>query len=143
MVFNFLLLLKMFLNFFSQLGIIQYKNPFSGLVIFILVTEKSANYPLVWKYPSKNLITKVEEMECGSRLILPWVMNRYKILQSGYIDKVVNDWIHSTGKNEILKAISGVVLVSVFLDANRLRKKSILMDIISATNVYQPALYLQ
>ncbi|KAI3931082.1 hypothetical protein MKW92_011418 [Papaver armeniacum] len=91
-------------------------------------------YPLVWKYPSKNLITKVEEMECGgSRLILPGVMNRYKILQSGYIDKVVNDWIHSTGKNEILKAISGVVL----------EKNNILMDIISATNVYQPALYLQ
>ncbi|KAI3981376.1 hypothetical protein MKX01_001821 [Papaver californicum] len=112
------------------------------------VTEKSAGYPLVWKYPPKNLISKVEEMECGLRLILPGIMYRYRILQSGFIDKVGYDWIHSTGKNEILKAISGDVcaqmdeLVSVFLDANRLRR-SILMEIISATDVYQSALYLQ
>ncbi|KAI3986437.1 hypothetical protein MKX01_037719 [Papaver californicum] len=111
-------------------------------------TEKSAGYPLVWKYPSKNLISKIEELECGLRLILPGVMNRYRILQSGFIDKVGYDWIHSTGKNEILKAISGDVcvqmdeLVSVFLDANRLRR-SILMEIVSAMDVYQSALYLQ
>ncbi|KAI3853296.1 hypothetical protein MKW92_014529 [Papaver armeniacum] len=101
------------------------------------VTEKSADCPLVWKYPSKNLISKVEEMECGLRLILPGIMNRYRILQSGFIDK----------KNEILKAVSGDVLVqmdelvSVFLDSNRLR--SILTEIISDTYVYQSAFYLQ
>ncbi|MCL7037907.1 hypothetical protein MKW94_006501 [Papaver nudicaule] len=107
------------------------------------VTEKKSDYPLVWKYPSTNLMSKVEEMECSTRLILPGIMNRYRASKSGFIDKVGYDWIHhSSGKNEILKAVSGDVmaqmeeLVSVFfLDANRLRR-SILTEIISATDVY-------
>ncbi|KAI3921672.1 hypothetical protein MKW98_021834 [Papaver atlanticum] len=112
----------MFPYFFSQLGIIQYENPFllfgdfhpsifTNLLRSLLnndedeVTKKkkkSADYPLL------------EEMECGLRLILPGIMNRYKILKSGFIDKV--EWMIS---------------------------KCILMEIISATDVYQSALYLE
>ncbi|MCL7046143.1 hypothetical protein MKW94_017170 [Papaver nudicaule] len=126
-------------------------NIFTNLLRSLLNTDtddEEEDYPLVWKYPSTNLMSKVEEMECSTRLILPGIMNRYRASQSGFIEKVGYDWIHSSGKSEILKAVSGDVmaqmeeLVSVFLDANRLRR-SILTEIISATDVYQSALYLQ
>ncbi|OVA15152.1 Transcription factor TGA like domain [Macleaya cordata] len=110
--------------------------------------EKQSNFPLVWKYPSKNLMSKVEEIECGLRLMVPTLVKRYREAQSGFIDRVALDWIRCVGKPETLKAVGGDVLVqmeelmSVFVDANRLRR-SVLTDIISATDVHQAALYLE
>ncbi|MCL7046459.1 hypothetical protein MKW94_010071 [Papaver nudicaule] len=47
-----------------------------------VVTEKKSDYPLVWKYPSTNLMI-------------------------GY------DWIHSSGKSEILKCVSVDVMAQM------------------------------
>ncbi|MCL7028724.1 hypothetical protein MKW94_028496 [Papaver nudicaule] len=69
-----------------------------------------------WHNPSlqKPFLCKVEEMECSITLILPGIMNRYRASQSGFIDKVGYDWIHSSGKSEILKACkSGDVMAQM------------------------------
>nr|SMG03374.1 protein Inaperturate Pollen1 [Eschscholzia californica] len=110
--------------------------------------EKSSNFPLVWKYPSKNLMNKIEQIECGLRSMVPTLVTRYRKSHSKFLDKCGLNWINCESKQEILKTVEKDLmveieeLVGVFLDANRLRR-SVLTEIIGATDIYQAALYLE
>ncbi|KAL5728219.1 hypothetical protein ACHQM5_001331 [Ranunculus cassubicifolius] len=112
---------------------------------FIPQKKKKA---LAWTTPSTNLMNRMEQIECGLRLMVPTLVARARKAQSGFITRVAVDWVGCQGKEEASKVIGGAVvanmeeLTSVFLDANRLRR-NILTEIMGATDVYQAALYLQ
>ena len=104
---------------------------------------------MAWKNPSRNLTTRVDQIECGLRLMVPALVDRVRNAQAGLVERVAEDWVRYQGRKEaarpaIVEAVEAKMeeMVSVFLDANRLRR-SVLAEIISATSVYQGALFLE
>ncbi|XP_030524876.1 protein INAPERTURATE POLLEN1 [Rhodamnia argentea] len=103
-----------------------------------------------WKNPSKYTISRIEQIECGVRLMVPALWDRAKAEQARLADRVADQWTRASGeKTKDMTAVLGKAaaattqgLAGVFLDANRLRK-SVLADIMSATNVYQAGLFLE
>ncbi|KAF5188586.1 Inaperturate pollen1 [Thalictrum thalictroides] len=136
----FINLLKSFLN--QQDSEIIERNHEKGLKF------KSLKFPFAWNNPSTNLLSRIEQIECGLRLMVPTFVIRARKAQEEFIKRVGVNWVHCEGKEEASKVIGGAVvanmeeLVSVFLDANRLRR-SILTEIMGATDAYQAALYLE
>ncbi|KAF8379261.1 hypothetical protein HHK36_028694 [Tetracentron sinense] len=122
-------------------------NLFTNLLRSFL-DDDSNNGGLAWKNPSKPLLNRVEQIECGLRLMVPALVARSRAAQAGFIDRVAVDWVRCQGRKEATKDFCGAVmaqmeeLMIVFMDANRLRR-SILTEIMGATDVYQAALYLQ
>ncbi|KAF9616716.1 hypothetical protein IFM89_031992 [Coptis chinensis] len=110
--------------------------------------EKGLSFPLAWNRPSTNLVNRVEQIECGLRSMVPCFVDRARKAQCEFIKRGAVDWVRCKGKEEASKVIGGGVvanndeLVSVFLDANRLRR-NILIEIMGATDLYQAALYLE
>ncbi|KAL0727265.1 hypothetical protein Bca4012_023358 [Brassica carinata] len=118
------------------------------------------NQPLkiatAWKDPSDELVMRIDQIECTMRLMVPVLMDRLRKAQRGFASRVSENWISSyqVGKKRktAVTAASAAVedaakvemeeLVSIFVDANRLRK-SVIMDIVGATSEHQAALFLQ
>lgn len=84
---------------------------------------------VAWRSPSKALTTRVDEIECGLRLMVPALAARAR---------------HAQMKAAVEEALAAEMeeLVGVVVDANRLRK-SVLADILSVTSVYQAAMFLE
>ncbi|XP_061364654.1 protein INAPERTURATE POLLEN1 [Gastrolobium bilobum] len=104
---------------------------------------------MAWRHASEALTTRMDQIECGLRVIVPTLTDRMKHAEAAFIDRVVGDWFRCRDrKGESKVAVCADVkghmeeLVSVFLYANRLRR-SVLVDIISAATVYQAALFLE
>ncbi|KAA8522261.1 hypothetical protein F0562_012934 [Nyssa sinensis] len=104
---------------------------------------------MAWKSPSKTLTTQIEQIECGLRLMVPALAARARNAQAGFVDRVAVHWARCEGRKEGVKAAIAEDLMaqidemmSVFVDANRLRR-SVLAEIMAATNVYQGALFLE
>ncbi|EEF32606.1 protein INAPERTURATE POLLEN1 [Ricinus communis] len=102
---------------------------------------------MAWKDPSRNLINKIEQIECGLRLIVPALMDRYKRAQAGFVGRLAEDWVAFDGKKEKVEIREAMKvemeeLVSVFIDANRLRR-SVISDIVGALNLYQGAVFVE
>ncbi|XP_059318769.1 protein INAPERTURATE POLLEN1 [Lycium ferocissimum] len=156
---------------------------------------------MAWKSPGKRLTNRVDQIECGLRLMVPALAARAREAQAAFVKKVAAEWgnqrvemngvvaeaaarerhahdkVAREGRNkekeggvaeEAARGIHardevaregwrkedmrGVVveaarvemeeLVGVFVDANRLRR-SVLSDILSVTDVYQAAVFLE
>ncbi|KFK28823.1 hypothetical protein AALP_AA7G053600 [Arabis alpina] len=110
-----------------------------------------------WKDPSDELVTRIDQIECTMRLMVPVLMDRVRKTQRGFVSRVSENWVSSyqSGKKKTATgALSSPVdvteaakeemeeLVSVFVDANRLRK-SVITEIVGATNEHQGALFLE
>ncbi|KAH7549586.1 hypothetical protein JRO89_XS13G0052800 [Xanthoceras sorbifolium] len=105
---------------------------------------------MAWKNVSKSLMAHVEQIECGLRLMVPALTNRIKKVQGGFVGRIAENWVgFYEGKREGIKSVieeamkeEMVEMVTVFMDANRLRK-SVITEIVSALTVYQAALFLE
>ncbi|GMI64006.1 INAPERTURATE POLLEN1 [Hibiscus trionum] len=94
-----------------------------------------------WMNPPKKLILRMEQIECGLRLMVPPLVSRVRKVQAAFVGKVAEKWAKKKGMKEAVKAEMEEML-DVFLGANRLRR-SVIIEIVNATNVYQGALFLQ
>lgn len=111
--------------------------------------DKPWHILMAWESGCQDLMTRIEQIECVLRLRLPSLVARGRKAQSFFVERIGSNWGRSEGKDEEVKSAIGEAmaeemeeLVSVFVDANRLRI-SVLTDILSATNVYQAALFLE
>ncbi|GLU05608.1 hypothetical protein SLE2022_227010 [Rubroshorea leprosula] len=107
--------------------------------------DKPWQFLVAWKNPSRSLITRIEQIECGLRLMVPELVSRVRKAQAAIMGKIAEDWVSCEGKKkEIDEAVKEEMeeMVAVFLDANRLRR-TVISEIIDATNVYQGALFLE
>uniref|UniRef100_A0A1J3I2G0 DOG1 domain-containing protein n=1 Tax=Noccaea caerulescens TaxID=107243 RepID=A0A1J3I2G0_NOCCA len=121
------------------------------------------NQPLkiatAWKDPSDELVTRIDQIECTMRLMVPVLMDRMRKAQRGFVARVSEDWVSSYRGGKKEKPVTAITaatpasvdeaakvemeeLVSIFVDANRLRK-SVIMDIVGATSEHQAALFLE
>ncbi|XP_073002496.1 protein INAPERTURATE POLLEN 1 homolog [Typha latifolia] len=98
--------------------------------------------------PSRDLLSKLDQIERGLRLIVPSLVARLGDAQTGFAEAAAVEWASSRGKQMKEADADGAIrarveaLAAVFLDANRLRR-SVLDEIIAALGVYQAALYLE
>lgn len=104
---------------------------------------------MAWRSPPKTLTSRIDQIECGLRLMVPALVARARHAQAAFVDRVGREWASYGGQSEEAKpAVEESVaaemeeLVDVFVDANRLRR-SVLSDILNATDVYQAALFLE
>ncbi|KAH6771821.1 hypothetical protein C2S52_005457 [Perilla frutescens var. hirtella] len=94
-----------------------------------------------WRSPSKVLTMRVDQIECGLRLMVPALAARVRQAQEKLVRDVGAQW----ESKEVVKAAMEAEMeemVGVVVDANRLRR-SVLADVLSVTNVYQAALFLE
>jgi hypothetical protein len=114
------------------------------------VSDRPWQIAMAWRNASETLVTRMEEIECGLKSIVPTLNERLARAEGGFVDRVVGDWFSckDRGDNKGKVVLGNDVkvymeeFVSVFLYANRLRR-SVLVDIISAASVYQAALFLE
>ncbi|KAL8539712.1 hypothetical protein ACS0TY_001356 [Phlomoides rotata] len=94
-----------------------------------------------WKNPSRVLTTRVDQIECGLRLMAPALAARARQAQVKFVKAVGAE---CGGKAAVAEAMAEEMeeLVGVVVDANRLRR-SVMADVLSVTTVYQAALYLE
>ncbi|GAV67261.1 DOG1 domain-containing protein, partial [Cephalotus follicularis] len=102
---------------------------------------------MAWKDPSKNLMTRIEQIECGLRLMVPALVARLREVQADFVKMVAEDWVKCEGKKENFGVgeamkVDMEEVVSVFVDANRLRR-SVISEVVSELSVYQAALFLE
>ncbi|KAL2327572.1 hypothetical protein Fmac_020999 [Flemingia macrophylla] len=104
---------------------------------------------LAWRHPSDSLTARMDQIECGLRVIVPALSDRLKRAEDAFVDRVVGDWFPCRHRKDAANVALGAdvkahmeEVVSVLLYANRLRR-NVLVDIISATTVYQAALFLE
>lgn len=102
---------------------------------------------MAWKDPAKNLMTRIEQIECGLRLMVPALVGRLRKVQSCFVGVVANDWMKCEGRKEKMGVgeamkVEMEEMVCVFVDANRLRR-SVIAEIVGALSVYQAALFLE
>ncbi|RAL50713.1 unnamed protein product [Cuscuta campestris] len=116
---------------------------------FELFAGKPWYLATAWRSPPKALMGRVDQIECGLRLMVPALAARLKHAQAAFADRVGREWGCSEGRSE--EARQGIEeyleaemeeLVDIFVDANRLRR-SVLSDILNVTDVYQAALFLE
>ncbi|CAN1748079.1 Protein INAPERTURATE POLLEN1 [Linum perenne] len=97
---------------------------------------------MAWKEPSDTLTVKIEQIERGLRLIVPSFSERMKKAQSEFMSKVgVAEEKSAAVVAEAMKAEMDE-MVSVFVDANRVRR-SVISEIVGALDLYQAALFLE
>ncbi|XP_051136907.1 protein INAPERTURATE POLLEN 1 homolog [Andrographis paniculata] len=99
-----------------------------------------------WRSPGKALTSRVDQIECGLRLMVPALAARAREAQAKLVTNVGLEW---GGSKEGMKAAVGEAvervmeeLAGVVVDANRLRR-SVLADVLSAATVYQAASFLE
>ncbi|XP_068306820.1 protein INAPERTURATE POLLEN1 [Pyrus communis] len=99
-----------------------------------------------WRSPSYDLMGKLEQVERGLRLMVPALVARARDAQAGFLEHVGRNWDYGSGlqKAAVAEAMAeqNEELVGVFVDANRLRR-SVLVEILGATSVFQAALFLE
>ncbi|XVE65034.1 hypothetical protein DITRI_Ditri07aG0149500 [Diplodiscus trichospermus] len=98
-----------------------------------------------WMNPSENLILRLEQIECGLRLMVPALVSRVKKVQGAFVARVAEKLTACEGKKKALEEAVKVEMeemLGVFVDANRLRR-SVIIEIVNATDVYQGALFLE
>lgn len=107
--------------------------------------EKPWLVATAWRSPPKALSARVDQIECGLRLMVPALSARARLAQAKLVKGVGVEWGR---KGDVKKAVEEAMaaemeeLVGVVVDANRLRR-SVLADVLSATSVYQAALFLE
>lgn len=77
--------------------------------------------------------------------MVPALVDRIRKAQEKFVAAVVNNWVASEGKKMAVAETMNVEMeemVSVFLDANRLRR-SVILEIIGAMSDYQAAVFLE
>lgn len=101
---------------------------------------------MAWRDVSKGLMSRVEQIECGLRLMVPALTDRVKKVQGSFVGRIAENCV---GKKEGLRVVVEEAmkeemdeLVTVFMDANRLRK-SVITEIVGFLTVYQAALFLE
>ncbi|KAF5734416.1 hypothetical protein HS088_TW16G00865 [Tripterygium wilfordii] len=110
--------------------------------------ERPWQVAMAWKDVSKNLMTQIEQIECGVRLMVPALLDRARKAQTGFVRRVAEAWVDNEGKKERVVGVGEAVkmemeeMVVVFADANRLRK-SVITEIVGALDVFQGALFLE
>ncbi|PSR91568.1 Protein INAPERTURATE like [Actinidia chinensis var. chinensis] len=112
--------------------------------------DRPWNVVTAWKSPSNGLMSKIEQIECGLRLMVPEIMARSRHAHKVFVERIGADWGKFEGRREAAtRAAVGEAMeaemdemTGIFIDANRLRR-SVLADIVSATSVYQGALFLE
>lgn len=104
---------------------------------------------MAWKSPSKRLTNRVDQIECGLRLMVPALSARARDAQAAFVEKLAIEWGKCEGLKEEMKGVIAESaaaemeeLVGVFVDANRLRR-SVISDILSVTDVNQAAVFLE
>lgn len=98
-----------------------------------------------WRSPGKALTTRVDQIECGLRLMVPALAARAREAQAKLVTIVAPEWGSKEGmKAAVEEAVEREMeeLVGVVVDANRLRR-SVLADVLSAATVYQAASFLE
>ncbi|ESR64716.1 protein INAPERTURATE POLLEN1 [Citrus sinensis] len=85
---------------------------------------------MAWRNVSKNLMSQIEQIECGLRLMVPALIGRIKKSDEG-LKGVIGE--------EMKEEMDDIV--SVFVGANRLRK-SVIAEIVG-TMFIQAALFLE
>lgn len=133
-------------------------SDYEDLKLDLVNQQQPLKIATAWKDPSDELVTRIDQIECTMRLMVPVLMDRVRKTQRGFVSRVSENWVlgyqgakrKKTTTNPVT-AISPVdvaakeemeELVSVFVDANRLRK-SVITDIVGATNEHQAALFLE
>ncbi|KAI9119517.1 hypothetical protein K1719_009393 [Acacia pycnantha] len=118
------------------------------------VTDQFKDRPwqvgMAWRNPSDELVARMDEIERGVRVMVPMLTMRMRNAESMLVDRVVDGWYPTRGRKgaEAKVAMGSIMtehmeeLVSIFLDANRLRR-SVIGDIVGKTSVYQAALFLE
>ncbi|KAF7806996.1 protein INAPERTURATE POLLEN1 [Senna tora] len=124
----------------SDLNPSEVTDPFS---------DKPWQVAMAWRNPSEALISRMDEIERGLREIVPALNARVREAEARFVDRVVDKWYPCRERKEEAKVAVGSTLeahmeelVSVFLDANRLRR-SVIGEIVGETSVYQGALFLE
>lgn len=106
---------------------------------------------MAWRNPPASLMARIDQIECGVRLMVPALAARARKAQERFVKAVAGDyWGGRRRRNkEAAKEVAGKAvmaemdeMVGVLVDANRLRR-SVLAEIIAATSVYQAALFLE
>ncbi|KAG2398698.1 hypothetical protein LR48_Vigan04g018100 [Vigna angularis] len=106
---------------------------------------------LAWSNSSDSLTACMDQIECRLRHIVTTLSDRLKCAESAFMECVVGNWFQCWEEQNIAAAKEAVgtdvkahmeEVVSVVLYANRVRR-SVLVDIMSATTVYQAALFLE
>lgn len=105
---------------------------------------------MAWRNPSDELVARMDEIEHGVKVMVPMLTMRMRDAESMLVDRVVDGWYPTRGKKgaEAKVAMGSIMtehmneLVSIFLDANRLRR-SVIGEIVGKTSVYQAALFLE
>ncbi|KAK7411815.1 hypothetical protein VNO78_03256 [Psophocarpus tetragonolobus] len=116
--------------------------------LLLPLSDRPWQVALAWRNPSESLTSRMDQIDCGLRSIVPAVSERLHRADRSFLDRVVPHWFPSRGRHASKVALADDVkahtedLVSVLLYANRLRR-NVLLDIISATTVYQAALFLE
>ncbi|MBA0875908.1 hypothetical protein Goshw_011285 [Gossypium schwendimanii] len=99
-----------------------------------------------WINPPEKLILRIEQIECGLRLMVPPLISRVRKVQAAFIRKVAEKWDSNGGfkKKGIREAVKAEMeeMLDVLMGANRLRR-SVIIEIVNAANVYQGALFLE
>ncbi|KAL3818195.1 hypothetical protein ACJIZ3_004100 [Penstemon smallii] len=103
--------------------------------------ERPWHVEVAWRSPSKALTMKVDQIECGLRLMVPALAARARHAQKKLVESVGADWRRKEGVKAAVEA-EMEELVGVVVDANRLRR-SVLADVLSVTSVYQAAMFLE
>ncbi|KAK4425518.1 protein INAPERTURATE POLLEN1 [Sesamum alatum] len=108
--------------------------------------DTSWHVAAAWRSPSKALTARVDQIECGLRLMVPALAARARYAQAKLVSNVGAEWGRKEGvvKAAVAEAMAAEMeeLVGVVVDANRLRR-SVLADVLSVTSVYQAALFLE
>ncbi|ESQ55093.1 hypothetical protein EUTSA_v10026873mg [Eutrema salsugineum] len=123
-----------------------------------LIQDQPLKIATAWKDPSDELVTRIDQIECTMRLMVPVLMDRMRKAQRSFVSRVSENWVSSYQAGKKKKTVTAVPvsaasvdeaakvemeeLVSIFVDANRLRK-SVIMDIVGATSEHQGALFLE
>ncbi|KAM7490907.1 hypothetical protein LguiA_033828 [Lonicera macranthoides] len=106
--------------------------------------SKSADEFEFYDEVDEELAVRIEQIECGMRLMVPALAARFRNAQSVLIDKIGENWGNVGGELEIGEAMGAQMeeLASVFMDANRLRR-NVLAEIMAATDIYKGALFFE
>ncbi|CAH9114158.1 unnamed protein product [Cuscuta europaea] len=94
-----------------------------------------------WRSPPKTLMSRVDQIQCGLRLMVPALAARLRHAQAAFVERVGREWCEG-GIIEECVAAQLEEVVGVVVDANRLRR-SVVSDILNVTDVYQAALFLE
>ncbi|KAB1217046.1 hypothetical protein CJ030_MR4G021275 [Morella rubra] len=74
--------------------------------------DKPWEIAMAWKAPSKILINRIDQVECGLRLMVPALVNRVRKAQAGFVERVVEDWVWCDGKKDAARAVIGEAVES-------------------------------